>query len=299
MQQRIITPFSLRYEGGLAESHIIDTQQLGFSLVGATKFYNSVIHYCLSGNVPRNNYKKEYSCYTHASNQGCYEQWLFIAPLALQHGILADGARDAVSFIFFKVLTALKNMMIKESQTEKIMNELCETLRHKADVDKDVMLVAMQLVGNSNETIAGLQNKLLDTLPDLLVLNRQNARTMVDPVGLSCNEFHQFARTEYEDVISEPEAAVLKSKEKEEVGDVQTYTCLSITEVNKVTGHCEMLVDGFEKPVKGKITDPLLLEPGNVYTRALDQETPFSFTAKPVTKDGEVHRLYVSDAKDH
>jgi len=298
VQQRIITPFSLRYEGGLADDHVIDTQQLGLSLIGSTKFYSSVVHYCLSGKVPRGNYRKEYGCYAQASQQGGYGQWLFVAPLALQHGILAEGAKEAVSYIFFKTVSVVKNIMVRESQTEKIVAEFCETLRHKAEGDKQVMLAAMQLVGDANEQLSSLQGKMIDTLPYLAAANRQNARDMVAPVGQSCNQFRQFSRTPFEDIISEPEAEVIKSRDKEEIEDMQTFTCISITEVNKVTGHCEMLVDGLEKPIKGKITDPVLMEPGNVYTRALDRNTSFRFSAKPVTKNGEIHRLYISDAND-
>jgi hypothetical protein len=49
--------------------------------------------------------------------------------------------------------------------------------------------------------------------------------------------------------------------------------------------------------VSGKITDPALAIPGSVYTSALDRGLPLKVTAKPTLKDGEIHTLYVSDAK--
>ena len=76
------------------------------------------------------------------------------------------------------------------------------------------------------------------------------------------------------------------------------FVCTRISEVNVVSGHCILSVDGLNGPVVGKISDPVLLEPKNVYTNALNSQTGFSFSAKPVKKNGEIHRLYVSTARE-
>jgi hypothetical protein len=59
-----------------------------------------------------------------------------------------------------------------------------------------------------------------------------------------------------------------------------------------------MQVEGFDGPVVGKISDPSLNTPNNVYTKSLNAQTPFEFSAKPVKRDGVIKTLYISDAKE-
>jgi hypothetical protein len=82
-----------------------------------------------------------------------------------------------------------------------------------------------------------------------------------------------------------------------EVDEVQEFHCREITELNRETGHCILHLEGVEKAVTGKISDPLLAQPDNIYSRALNDHGPFRITAKPVRKGGALHKLYVSDAK--
>lgn len=82
-----------------------------------------------------------------------------------------------------------------------------------------------------------------------------------------------------------------------EVDDMQQYRCRQITEVNRLNGHCILDVEGFDHLVVGKISDPTLEQPNNIYTRSMNQQTPFMVSAKLVRKAGIAHRLFISDAK--
>ena len=77
---------------------------------------------------------------------------------------------------------------------------------------------------------------------------------------------------------------------------MQNFNCKRITEINTETGHCILTVEGFDKQVRGKINDPVLSTPNVVYTRALNDRTPLQISAKPVKKDGQIYRLFISDA---
>jgi hypothetical protein len=49
--------------------------------------------------------------------------------------------------------------------------------------------------------------------------------------------------------------------------------------------------------VAGKITDPALEHHGNIYTAALNEGSTLRVIAKPTLKEGEINRLFISDAE--
>jgi hypothetical protein len=80
---------------------------------------------------------------------------------------------------------------------------------------------------------------------------------------------------------------------------MQQFRCERISVINTKTGHCELTIQGIAGPVKGKISDPVLRQPKNIYTKALQEHVPLLISAKPVEKDGEIRRLYISDAHEY
>ena len=71
-----------------------------------------------------------------------------------------------------------------------------------------------------------------------------------------------------------------------------------ISEVDIRTGHCIVDIEGIGEQLPGKITDPVLGTPNNVYTRALNRHEGFTVQAKGVRKNGEIKRLYISNSVD-
>src|SRR6185312_2132243 len=103
-----------------------------------------------------------------------------------------------------------------------------------------------------------------------------------------------FSGTPQQIVVDEPAADVMRSKEELEVG-TQAEFIATILGVDMATGACHIkLENGQEK--RGKITDPALRRAHNVYTSALDSHGAVRIVAKPVLKNGEISRLYISDA---
>lgn len=77
---------------------------------------------------------------------------------------------------------------------------------------------------------------------------------------------------------------------------MQTYQVTRVRAVNVDTGHCIIDVEGVGERITGKITDPALDVPNNVYTTALNSQGPCVVQAKAVRKEGEIKRLYISNA---
>jgi hypothetical protein len=68
--------------------------------------------------------------------------------------------------------------------------------------------------------------------------------------------------------------------------------------VFKTNGACRVRILNEDKRiVSGKITDPALEQPHNVYTAALDAGAALHVLAKPVFKDKKLHRLFISHAE--
>lgn len=120
----------------------------------------------------------------------------------------------------------------------------------------------------------------------------------ITPVGRSCTEMKHFAGSENEFSVSWPDAEAIRSKDDLEVDDMKDYECERISELNTKTGHCHLHLAGEKSHIIGKINDPVLQEPNNIYSRSLNEHTGFRFKAKAVLKDGEIHRLHVSDAEN-
>ena len=81
---------------------------------------------------------------------------------------------------------------------------------------------------------------------------------------------------------------------QDEIGELARYRAVFFG-VDTINGTCKVQVNDDERILRGKITDPALPNPGNVYTHSLDTKEPVMILAKPVLKDGEIVRLFISD----
>lgn len=293
---QIIPPFSIAYTGKDADEHTVDALLLGDSVIGAAKLYSAVIHYTMFGYVPRGNYKKEYRCYAQASRENCYEFWFFVATAAYQGSVDAGLHKDAVKFVFARILDALKSAWIRPKRMDETVETLVELLKQDSAHRRDVEIVLANGLNQANDNLASLASKLVDTLPALAEVTRSPARQLVAPVGPSCRELTQLNNTQLSTVISEPEAEVIRGKGDMEVEEMVRLRCNRISEINLESGHCILEIEGYERPVKGMIADPALKTPKNIYTRALDEQSGFYVSAKPIKKNGELYQLHIADA---
>lgn len=294
----IILPFVLTYLGGDADRHEIKAQSLGVSLSGAAKLYNAVAHYCAFGYIPRGNYKKAFQCYAKVPQDGSYEYVLVIAAIAQQQDLLGEISKEAMGYVFSRIIGALKGIWTKRGETGKVVEDLAKVLIEESKNRKDVENLLIRSITQSNDNMASVHGKLIETLPTLAGVLRNSARELVAPIGNTCKQIKQFSLTDFEVEITEPEAEVIRGESEMEVDDMQSFHCNRITEINVENGHCILDVEDYDHLITGKIDDPVLKTPHNVYTKALDNQTPVIITAKPVKKEGVIYRLYISDANE-
>lgn len=294
----IVSPFALSFVGKDADVHSLNSVYLGRSLVGAGRFYTAVAHYALLGAVPRGNYRKEFVCFSKAPREGSYEAWLFIATLAQQYDLHGAVYKHATQFILGKIVEAIKNVWTRPTKMDATVTALVDVLTEQARRQAEVGTILANGIIKANDNLASLHGKLIDKLPELAQATRGAGRELVSPVGITCTGLVQFATTPSESEINLPDAEVIKSQENLEVGEqVEQFRCNRIIELNLSNGHCILDIEGFEARVRGSITDPALQVPHSIYSSAMDSFTPIVIEAKRVEKDGELHRLYVSNAR--
>lgn len=202
-----------------------------------------------------------------------------------------------MGYVFSRVVGALKGIWTKSGETEKVVEHLANVLIEESKNRKEVEILLINGITRSNDNLTSLHGKLIETLPALADVMRGPATELVAPVGNTCKQIRQFSGSDFEVAINEPEAEVIRGDSAMEVEDMQSFYCNKITEINLETGHCILDVKGFDNLITGKIDDPIINTPNNVYTKALNSQTPFTIKAKPVKKEGIIHRFYISDAK--
>jgi hypothetical protein len=293
----VVSPFAITYDGNDADKHIISAAPLGRSIIGASKLYTTVVHYCMFGYIPRGNYKRDFECYAMPAHERCFEYQVLLAALGTEWVLHGPIYKEGLDFIFAKVVDAIKNVWVKPSEIVKVTEHLAEVMKEQAKQNTAVQTVLANGLIKATDNMAALHGKLIDTLPKMALVTRSSGAELVAPVGTTCKVLRQFSRTQDETIITEPDAEVIRGDPQMEVGDLQQFGCRRITEINRTNGHCILDLEGFDRPVIGKIDDPALQEPNNVYTRALNDLTPVLIIAKPVMKNGVVHKLFISDAK--
>ncbi len=293
----LVSTFSVKYDGRDADAGTLRAEFFGESIIGASKLYTAVSHYSTFGFVPRGRYRKSFACYVRPAAPGSVEQLLFIAALAGEYGIHSKIYNEATSYIFKSIIDSLKSLWTRPRETDQVVEQLTDRFTEKARTDNDVsQLLANGMVKSNTELISVLRSFFIDTLPQLADTTRPHAKKFVQPVGETCSRIVQFPETSFESLITESDAEVIRGDAAMEVDPMAEFKVNRISEIDIRTGHCVVDVEGIGVQLKGKITDPVLETPNNVYTSALNSHAGFKIRAKAVRKDGEIKRLYISDS---
>jgi hypothetical protein len=286
MPSEVMPSFTVSYDGLYVESQVIDAAYLGTSLQGLSRLYNSSFHFWFHGEIPKRLYPE---IRIHLGPpQGGSLMYLIYALMA--HGQLA---------LYPDLLWEAADMAIPP------LLKAVFACRAKRNEDLAAAMGMLQVVFNQHAQFANTVHKdhvrekgrLIDIIERLTDSNSEAMREMVAPVGRSARELVHFKGTPNEIKIDEPLAEVFRSSADATVGEMTSYVA-RIVAVDKIFGTCKLLIEGLDKPLKGKITDPVLQQPGNIYIHALDSAAPVEITAKPVIKDGEIATLYVVDAHE-
>lgn len=264
--------FDIRYEGGDADAHTIDLNQLGVSLQGLARVLAVSAHFAQTGK-----YNKQFDTLSvkvvanPVAEHHCYEISTTIMQIA--------SSRELWSGLGTAVFIGLVNYVFNRRKGEE--------MKHLSDALK-------QTLGMQADT----QTKLLATIEKLADALQPAVRQAVAPVGLSVDSINiRPANSNTPAVVIDRETKELAHGDRSNIIDsARKYTGV-ISELDMFTGGCKVALDGDpDIRIAATITDPVGRQPGNPYATAMSQLSQISFIAKAeIGLDGEILRLHISD----
>lgn len=279
-------PVRLKYEGLDADAHRIDAMQLGQSLQGSARLYNSIAHFWFTGQIPKR-LVSQMRIQAGPPERGSISYAIY---LAMVHGTLPMYPPLLSEFADLCIPAFVKSVFARRSgrPVAEVMKSL-EVI--DAMHDREHRMMEKVFDGQ-----LATQARLLNVIDHLTNQNTGAMAQMSSPVGRTSRAMVHFEGRADEVRVDEPMAEVFRSKGDEELGDQATFRA-KLQMIDKLAGTCKVQIDGADGTFKGKITDPALSSPGNIYTHAFDTDEWVIITAKPTLREGEIQRLYISDAK--
>ncbi len=301
----------IEFEGLDAKDSLVEAQQLGISMQGIGRLYRSTAHFYLVGEFAPRHRDTDIRVLCGPPQEGSlsYTIWLMLA-----HGRLALYPEMLAQFADLCVPEFVKSAVAKRSGqndlAENAMDKIYDLAKGHEEIAKRVLDYAQQVEASRHRETEALRSDALEKLQDPTDIRaainvvadkigqvNANAMTeMVKPVGKSTRTLTHAKGAGAELVIDEPAAAVIRAKGDLELQDT-TRIRARLGAVDTISRSCKIVSDEFDRPMRGKITDPALEQAQNVYTHALDNHTELILTGKAALKEGEVHMYYISDAK--
>lgn len=290
MDSGLLLPVKMKLTGLDADRHLVDAIHFGKSVEGTAKLYNQSIFFFETGELPGRRSSLRIKLYVGAPKEGSVFLAFHSLMVAKEMAVYPELWGKIANWLIPKIITATwQKLLNKPDETEKIIQFVQEESQRNREFAAELSRMAIGAVVQD-------KSRLHETVEKLADASRHGAELMVSPVGRTCSLLTQRIGEDIAIEIDEPSAEVIRSKNVLEVTEVNTYEC-QIEGVDKTNGSCRVLLPNRDKPVIGKITDPQLENIGNIYTHALDQDLKISVTAKATLKDGEIQKLYISDAK--
>jgi hypothetical protein len=285
----VLNPISLTYRGNDADESVIDLIEVGHSLTGVGRLYNSVAHfYFHGGEIVARRRVSLVRTYAGPPRAGSLN---YILVASLVHQYLPVYSPLLLKLANKALAKLLEFIFASRTGNSAAMDKAIDALKDMHELDVSLM---SEMVGKH----AATTDKFIALVEKLAISNRPAMHDMVSPIGHSCKSITHFDQTAERLSIDEAAADVMRSKEDLEVGNEIKVPAIIIG-VDTGTGSCRVqLTEGPHAVIRGRITDPALRTPHNRYTSALDDKRTIILTAKPIRKDGEITRLYISDAKE-
>lgn len=284
----------LKYEGRDTDRHLIDSIQYARSLEGSSRLYRVIAHYCIHGEVLKPRQTTELQCFSAPAQEGSYDTLLVIlTALSSEYPIFSDVYKQALDWLIAKVSSFLKDSLSGQGN----MKALIETIQQQAKSSSELNTLLANGLIKSNDNLASLHDRLIETLPRLIETAKPHLRETLTPIGKSCSQIVQFPDTDHPVVVTEAEAVAIRSDEDMIVGKPDNYRVNRLHSLNLDSGSCRIELEGVPGLVSAKIDDISLKQPGNPYSMALNSHSGLNVRARPVLKDGEIYRLFITESE--
>jgi hypothetical protein len=303
VKRELARPLEMEFDGWDATENRVDAQQLGRSIQGAGRLYRTAYHFYFTGELAARQ-RPHIRVLAGPPEQGTlsYLLWVMIA-----HGQLAVYPELLAEFADMCVPELVKGAIAKRAGQKRIADQALEKVhdiaKDNAELQKRFIDYAVKVEEGHQRREEGrqrIEERLLATIEkatdDLGQRNSGAITALADPIGKSVRQLTHAKDRSAEYVIDEPAAAVIRAHGGIEVQDTKIMR-VRLGAVDVISRTCKILSDDYSKPIKGKITDPVIEVTNNIYTSALHQGTEIEVTGKPAMKNGDLFLFYVSDAR--
>lgn len=269
---------NITFEGRDADEHLVGARQLGHSLVGLDTVVNAGMILLATGQAPKRRQRIELFIAAKSPVSGSVD-----LPTELQHvawalplvnEFVASKGADYVKAFLGWVLAMHGG---RKAEGVEQMEKMIEMLRE---------------VNRSHEVTTERWQATLLSMVDKL---QPAARQMVEPIGRTASTLRITGGVGAPVTVDEPMADAIRSKEELEVQDLTEMT----VKVDGVFHHARQIkVEHPTEPgryITCDVRDPTFDSVPNPYTEALQKLARIVVLARPVLKNGELHKLYVMD----
>jgi hypothetical protein len=164
--------------------------------------------------------------------------------------------------------------------------------KNEAEMVADVAKMAMAELGHTSRTAIEAMERVAN--------QRAAIRLLVSPVGESCSTLRLGAPENGAIAVNREMREAIDAPEPIEIGREAVFE-IKISELDLKNRTCKFELrddDDPERRVTGEITDPVIHTPRNPYSDAMNGQRWLHVRGKPQLRDGEVERLYISDADE-
>ena len=294
-----IGSFQIHYRGGLASDGILEAESFSRSLLGASKLYNSLVHYAETGTILRGNTSRRFTIYTRATRLGrsVDQEWV-VMPLVAAYAGDPKLYNDLIITTLKALAVFVTSWWSRPGARERELQIFADSINdmHRTSLDALTRMTTerektMRHLIRERREVSG---RMLDSAPNLAETSAPPLRELIQPVGESCDAVVQFPEDENEIVLRENEAEEIRGGVAE-LTELRQFRLLDISRLNKRTGSCTVLVDELGRRVWGTILDPSLSLPNNEYTRAMNLDLELDVLAQASMKNGRVSKLYIRE----
>ncbi len=273
-------PITISYKGLEADNSLIDLGQLGQSIQGASKLLGIAAHIAATGQYARRTSTLTVKVLAQAPRPGSFEIVAILVPLTpVITGtlpIIADQMKEAAKKAVVGIVSySIAKLAGRPSEMELAMQ---------------VTQTAMTELGHTSRTaIQAMERVALNEKPA--------ARLLIAPVGLSCETAQIGQAADGALSITNEIRNAIEESSPLQIGQAGHFDIL-ISELDLKNRTCKFQIQGDEEDqrVSGDITDPALALAHNPYSAAMDNKRWLRVTAKPELRDGDIDKLYISDA---
>lgn len=263
---------SIRYEGGDAESHVIDLNQLGESIQGFARIFAVTANLLKTGKLSRQITTLDVRVVAvPVAGHNCFEVWAVIQDVASTKELWSGAAGAVLAVVVAYVLS-------KRDKEE--MKYLSEALKQSLSNNQ----------GNIDKLLAIIE-KMSDSL-------RPAAKKALTPIDRSCSNIDLYADKQKFHGMDKDSKEFFANADTIISEHTEIYTG-TISEFDMNTGGCRVTLEGEDSRIAAQVTDPVYSKPNNYYVESMSSARPLKFIAKSeLDEEGRIIKLFISDTVD-